>query len=175
MIMADIFKILFPIIGTMMSFVCYCLLFEGTFPNAVDRCMQTYRTRPIWSIILGVGVGVPGTAFGLLVLQSGSPVGQFIGFSFLFLLTTLAILGAAGLARLIGQRLNSPQDAQQPWKRVYRGSIVLAITFLFPLVGWFLVLPFTFLSGLGAVLISFATRNKYAAVSSNSTLGPVEA
>jgi len=91
------------------------------------------------------------------------------------MLTSLAVLGSAGLARLIGQRLNSPQDAQQPWKRTYRGSIVLAITFVFPMVGWFLVLPLTLLSGFGAVMISFAGRKKHAVVPPNPALGAVQA
>lgn len=175
MIMADIFKILFPIIGTLMSFVGYCLLFEGTFPAAVDRCRETYRTRPKRSILLGVGTGVPGATLGLAILNSGNPLGQFIGFSMLFTMISLAILGAAGLANLIGQRLNSPQDVHQPWKRVYRGSIVLAITFLFPLVGWFLVLPLTFLSGFGVALISLLSRKKEIHDSVPATVETVQA
>lgn len=175
MIMADIFKFLFPIVGTLMSFVCYCLLFEGTFPAAVDRCRQAYQTRPILSMVLGGGVGIPGTVLAVLFFSSGNPFGQFLGFSTLFLLLSLAILGAAGLASLIGHRLKSPQDAQQPWKRVYRGAIVLAITFLFPFVGWFLVLPVTFLSGFGAALMSLKWRKKQSAAPADPKIVTVQA
>ena len=162
MIMADVFKILFPVLGTLMSFVCYCLLFEGTFPAAVERCRQTYQTRPIKSLLLGGVIGVPGVALGLAFLNSGEPVGIFLGLCALFLLFSFSILGAAGLASLIGQRLNSPQDIHQPWKRVYRGSVVLAITFIFPMLGWFMVLPITLASGLGAALFSLKLRKKQA-------------
>jgi hypothetical protein len=175
MIMADIFKFLFPIVGTLMSFVCYCLLFEGTFPGAVERCRQTYLVKPIRSTVLGIVVGIPGIGLGIAMLSSGNPLGQFLGSSLLFLLTTLAILGSAGLASLIGHRLNSPQDEQQPWKRVYRGGIVLSITFLFPMVGWFLVLPFTLLSGLGAALISLKGRKKHVRASAEPGLDVVQA
>lgn len=175
MIMADIFKILFPMIATMMSFVCYCLLFEGTFPGAVDRCRQTFEKRPIRSMALGVFLGVPCVALGLAVVNSGNPAGTFLGFSILFLLMSLAILGSAGLASLIGQRLNSPQDVLQPWKRVYRGGIVLAITFVFPLVGWFLVLPATLLSGFGAAVISLVGRKKQVAAPIDPAAGTLEA
>jgi hypothetical protein len=160
MIMADIFKFLFPIIGTMMSFVCYCLLFEGTFPGAVDRCRQSYQKRPILSVVLGAGLGIPSVGIAIGIAASGNPLGQLVGISMMFLLISLAILGSAGLASLIGHRLNSPLDAHQPWKRVYRGGVVLAITFFFPLVGWFLVLPATLLSGFGAVIIAFFGRKK---------------
>lgn len=174
MIMADVFKILFPIVGTLMSFVCFCLLYEGTFPAAVERCRHTYQTRPIRSLFLGAALGIPGVALGLAFLNSGNPLGQLLGFSTIFLLFSLAVLGAAGLACLIGHRLNSPQDEHQPWKRVYRGGIVLAITFLFPLVGWFLVLPATLLSGLGAALISFVGRKKITLAPSAPIIEPVQ-
>ena len=175
MIMADIFKILFPIVATLMSFVCYCLLFEGTFPSAVKRCSQTYHTRPIRTIALGMFLGIPSVVLALAFLNSGNPLGQFLGFSMIFFVISTAILGAAGLAGLIGHRLNSPQDVHQPWKRVYRGSIVLAITFLFPVVGWFLVLPVTLLSGFGAALIALMGRKKQPSTSIDATAGPAQA
>ncbi len=175
MIMADIFKILIPMIATLMSFVCYCLLFEGTFPAAVDRCRQTYQSRPIRCMVLGIFMGIPGIVFALVVVNSGNPLGQFVGFATLFTLMSLAILGAAGLASLIGQRLNSPEDVHQPWKRVYRGGVVLAITFVFPLVGWFLVLPATLLSGFGAALISLAGRKKQVMAPTEPTAGTLQA
>lgn len=175
MIMADIFKFLFPLVGTLMSFVCYCLLFEGTFPGAVDRCRRAYQTRPILSMLLGGGVGIPGTMLAVVFFNSGNPLGQFLGFSTLFLLLSLAILGSAGLASLIGHRLNSPQDAQQPWKRVYRGGVVLAITFIFPMLGWFLVLPVTLLSGIGAALISLKGSKKQTVAPGDATMGTVQA
>ena len=164
MIMADIFKILLPIVGTLMSFVCFCLLYEGTFPSAVERCRYSYQSHPISSFMLGAVLGIPGIIFGVVCLNSGNPLGQLIGFSSIFLLFSLAVLGAAGLASLIGHRLNSPMDQHQPWKRVYRGGIVLAITFIFPLIGWFLVLPVTLLSGLGAALFSLKGRKKTSVV-----------
>ena len=172
MIMADIFKILLPIVGTLMSFVCFCLLYEGIFPAAVERCQGAYQSKPIRSIFLGCLVGIPGTIIGVACLNAGNPLGQLIGFSSIFLLFSLAVLGASGLSRLLGIRLNSPQDSQQPWKRVYRGSTVLSITFLFPLIGWFLILPLTLLSGLGVALLSLK-RSKQVMMPQPATVSEV--
>ena len=49
----------------------------------------------------------------------------------------------------------SPTDASQPWRRVLRGGTVLTLTFLLPFVGWFLILPWTLISGFGAAITSF--------------------
>jgi hypothetical protein len=45
--------------------------------------------------------------------------------------------------------LPAPDDERQPWRRVLRGGAVLGLTFVLPLIGWFLVLPVSLLMGVG--------------------------
>lgn len=160
MIMADVFKILFPVIGTLMSYVCFCLLFEGLVPAAVSRCRGVYETRPIRATLLGVVIAAPGMLLGIALLNAGPPAAKLFGFSAIFFVITMGILGSAGLSAMIGSRLHAPNDARQPWRRVLRGGVVLAITFLFPLVGWFFVMPLTLISGFGAAVMSIWQRRK---------------
>jgi hypothetical protein len=54
----------------------------------------------------------------------------------------------------IGAGLPSPTDEQQPWRRVLRGGILLALTFLLPIVGWIVLPLWALVSGLGAFLLS---------------------
>lgn len=171
MIMADVFKILFPVIGTLMSYVCFCLLFEGVVPAAVNRCRGVYETRPVRALFLGLALAGPGMLMGIAMLNAGTPVGQFLGFSVIFFLISLGILGSAGLSSMIGTRLHTPNDERQPWRRVLRGGVVLAITFLFPLVGWFLVMPLTLVSGLGAAVISMWQRRSSGPIPAEANIG----
>ena len=167
MIMADVFKILFPVVGTLMSFVCFCLLFEGVVPAAVERCRSVYEHKPKRAILLGLAIALPGVFLGILLLNAPAAPGKFLGFTVIFTLISLGILGAAGLSRLIGSRLHTPGDEAQPWRRVLRGGVILAITFLFPFVGWFLVLPLTLISGLGAAVMSMWQRRGAQALSAS--------
>ncbi len=172
MIMADVFKILFPVVGTLMSFVCFCLLFEGMVPAAVNRCRGVYETRPVRALFLGLALAGPGMFLGIAFLKNvPAPVGQFLGFSVIFFLVSMGILGSAGLSSMIGTRLHTPDDEGQPWRRVLRGGTVLAITFLFPLVGWFLVMPLTLASGLGAAVISMWQRRSSGSIPSDANIG----
>lgn len=155
MIMADVFKILFPVVGTLMSFVCFWLLYEAIFPAAVERCRVAYMRRPIRAVLLGALITAPTMFVGLSLIGIANPVTKFFGFTILCFLMLLGILGSAGLSRLIGVRLASIGDEHQPWRRVLRGGIVLSITFLFPVVGWFLVLPVTLVSGVGASVLAW--------------------
>lgn len=175
MIMADVFKILFPVVGTLMSYVCFCLLFEGMVPAAVMRCRGVYETRPFRAIFLGLLIAVPGIVLGIALLNAGLPAAKFLGFSTIFFLITMGILGSAGLSAMIGTRLHTPNDARQPWRRVLRGGVVLAITFLFPLVGWFFVMPLTLVSGLGAAVMSMWQRRTSKPIPVDANIGVASA
>ncbi|MCC6143719.1 MAG: hypothetical protein IT368_07920, partial [Candidatus Hydrogenedentes bacterium] len=76
------------------------------------------------------------------------------GAAFLFLFALAGLAGSTGLVRLIGLRLPSTHDTTAPWRRVLRGGTVLSLTFLLPGLGWFLVLPATLVSGIGALLLA---------------------
>jgi hypothetical protein len=62
----------------------------------------------------------------------------------------------------IGQGLKSTRDAHEPWRRVLRGGIVLALTFVLPFVGTFVVMPLAFVSGFGAFLFTLFSRRRAA-------------
>lgn len=152
MIMADVLKIFLIVLGMLIVLISYWLAAESLFPRLVARAQDRYRTHPIRITLLGALIGTPLVALGLGLLQAGSAPVKVIG----FLLTTAAVfgglVGSAGLCRRIGAGLPSPADADQPWRRVLRGGVVLALTSLLPFAGWFLVLPLALASGLGAVL-----------------------
>src|SRR5262249_25595466 len=68
--------------------------------------------------------------------------------------------GVSGLATFIGQRLPSPADAERPWKSTLRGGIVLELTYLLPILGWFVILPASIIMGSGAITWALFQRRK---------------
>jgi hypothetical protein len=70
----------------------------------------------------------------------------------------LGLVGSAGLILRIGSGLPSPADEQQPWRRVLRGGILFALTFLLPIVGWFVLPIWALVSGFGAFILSVKER-----------------
>ncbi len=154
MIMADVLKIFLLIVGTLIVFIAYWLAAEALFPDWVNRAHRNYD-RPFRLTGLGLVLVIPLLLVGMLVLRNQSnPLFKLAGFSLITFPVVVGLLGSAGLAQRIGQGLASPLDAAQPWRRVLRGGIVLAFTFLFPFIGWFLVLPWTLISGFGAAVKS---------------------
>lgn len=159
MIMADVFKILFLILGTLVTIVSYWLLFEALFSQTVERARRQYETRRLRTALVGLGISAPLFIAGLALL-SGHAAVKLAGVVVLSTLILVGLLGSTGLVRHIGLQLNSTTDATHAWRRVLRGGIVLSITFVLPIVGWFFVLPLTLASGVGAVVLSWrANRN----------------
>ncbi len=150
MIMADVLKIFLLVLGMLIVLVSYWLATESLFPRLVARAQRRYRAHPLRMTLLGALLGGPLLALGIGLLQAGSAPIKAAG----FVLASTAVLGAlsgsAGLCQRIGAGLPSPVDTAQPWRRVLRGGAVLALAFLLPFAGWFLVMPLALLSGFGA-------------------------
>ncbi|MFM8617588.1 MAG: hypothetical protein ACKOE8_02520, partial [Opitutaceae bacterium] len=98
----------------------------------------------------GLGAAIPLIAAGVMLGRvSTNPLGK-LGSAVLLILTLLAMLaGGTGLALRIGRGLTSARDESEPWRRVLRGGVVLALTFLS-----LVMIPLTLVPGLGALLLA---------------------
>jgi hypothetical protein len=157
MIMADVLQITLLIVGALLVFISYWLAAEALFPRMVERARHQYATHSILITLLGIVIIAPMWFVGILLAQGGKPV---IGIALMGIPWLLGMIGSAGLTQRIGIGLPSALDQSQPWRRQLRGGIVLSLTFLLPFVGWFLVLPWTVVSGLGGLVVAIVTRNK---------------
>lgn len=132
--------------------ISYWLAAEALFPRLVGRCQERLRRHPIRATLLGTLVGTPLVMIGLGLLEAGGAPVKVGGFLLVTAVGFGGLVGSAGLCRQIGSGLPSPADSSQPWRRVLRGAVVLALMSLLPFAGWFLVLPWVLASGLGAAL-----------------------
>jgi len=153
MIMADVLKIFLLVAGGMIVSVAYWLVGEALFPRLVARAAGAYERRPLRSLLLGAVLGAPFVAMAMGLASVGTGPAQFGALVLAALPLFAGLFGSTALCRRIGQGLASPVDAEQPWRRVLRGGIVLVFVFLLPFIGWFLVSPAVLLSGLGAAVL----------------------
>jgi hypothetical protein len=160
MILADVLKIVFLVLGTLIVFVSYWLAATALFPRTVDRARGAYATRPVRITLIGALVGFPLFVLGAgMVNGAPHPLLKILGGAIAALPILLGLMGSAGLSEKIGLGLVHADDARTPWRRSMRGGVVLSLTFLLPFVGWFVVLPWTVLSGFGAALAALRARH----------------
>jgi hypothetical protein len=150
-ILADILQWFLLILGAMLTLNAHWLLAFALFPGVVARARERYVRQPMVVTLVGLAIAVPAGLLSIIVTKSldVAPV-KFAVVGLLLVLASLALIGSTGLVERIGSGLSAPTDEQRPWRRVLRGGIVLALSFLMPFLGWFALLPWTIVSGLGA-------------------------
>jgi hypothetical protein len=160
MIMANVLAIFLVIVGLIIVFNAYWLLAEALFPAMVGRARERYFAKPISTTLLGAGVGIPIAALGLAI-SNGLPAApvKILGGAVALTPLLVGLFGSAGLARHIGDRLPTPMDEAQPWRKVLRGGIVLSFSFVPPFVGWGIMI-LAVMGGFGAAILSIFKRDK---------------
>jgi hypothetical protein len=144
---------------------CYLLVFSALFPARVDKASEHLRGslwRAFWIglvnfiffgaivlLLFALSDGVRRTLLGGILLV---PAVVIAGAIFAFI-----SLGLASISAVIGERL-FPESAA--WKRTFFASLLLGTGCSIPILGWFLLFPFTALTGFGAVLLTYFQRNK---------------
>jgi hypothetical protein len=131
-------------------------------PGMVERSRERAMVTPWKSLFFGM----------LLALMASVPVGvlnalagpfQFLAYASAFVLMTLASVGAAGIASAMGERLRGQGVQVTSPGALLRGAVALEFAVVFPIIGWFIVLPIVFLMSLGAsvlALLHWAPRAK---------------
>ena len=157
--LADVFTVVFVILGFLIVYIGYWLMAAGLFPRFVERCSDQIGGAPVKTGLLGLVTLGPLVAIGLAISSKApNAAGKIFGIAIALLALLGGLFGSAGLALRIGSGLRSARDEQEPWRRVLRGGTVLALTFVLPFLGTFVVMPFAFVAGFGAFLIAVFKR-----------------
>lgn len=160
MIMADVFKILFLILGMLMCTVSYWLVFVALFPRHVAHTQQLIVARPYWVFIRGALLGVPLTLFGMALTANGAGPLKLLGVVCLMTVTLVALFGSTGLVRQVGLGLAGNGGGRNDGALVLKGGAAVSIACVLPLVGWFMVIPLVLIAGFGAAVPLFWNRRR---------------
>ncbi len=155
MIFADVMAIVFIILGLMLAFPAYWLLWQALFPRHFAGARQRAEQNPVLALVIGVPVGVVSLVISIALFAAPLPIAKVFGAFGLMALFAVAFGGASGLTGLIGARLPSVRDSEQRWRPVLRGGMVLELTWLMPFLGWFVLLPLSLMFGLGCWLLAW--------------------
>jgi hypothetical protein len=129
----------------------YWVASAGMFPQATRAFADVYDRRPLRATL--VGIFTYGVIFVLFLQNAKIHNGPIRAGLFILTFATLliALIGSAGLALRIGRNLGS---SAEPWQQVLRGSVMLALVFITPLLGSLFLLHIGLASGFGAFLLA---------------------
>lgn len=158
MLMADTMAVFFVILGLTLALVSLSLLARGLWPDAVRITTERIERGLVVPFLVGLPLALIPLLSAALLAKLGGPIGTILGAVVLSATVFHGFIGVAGLATCIGQRLGSASDAGRPWRATLRGSIVVVLSGLLPIVGWFVLVPMAFIIGSGAATIALVRR-----------------
>lgn len=142
----------------------YFLALGALFSNRVEKTQGALQQMTGRSFLLGL---VNFLFFGIIALILLSVADNTDGFIKAVLTTPalvitafLAVLlsaGLAGVANVLGVRLFPDHTS---WQQTVWGSAILTFACALPFVGWFLLLPYVGLTGIGATILGFFQRGE---------------
>jgi hypothetical protein len=141
----------------------YFLVIGALFPQRVARTKSVIDSMPGRSFGIGLVNFVFFAVLALVLFSIGEKTSNgFVkgmitipALLILAFLATLLSFGFAGTTHLLGERIF---PILNPWKQSVWGSVCLSIACALPLVGWFLLLPYSGFVGVGAVILAFFQR-----------------
>jgi len=174
MLLADTMAIFLVIVGLLITFPSLWLLCSALWPAFVERSSSSVQGGVWKSFFVGIPVLALSVVIVAVVGKLPATFGQIGGILAFSVLMLFAQAGLAGLARQIGLKLFYANGTENLWKPTLRGGAVLVLSYLLPLVGWFLILPASIIIGAGSSVRACFGANKKNKNSVAQTLSAAE-
>ena len=155
--MADISAIFFILLIISLAFpamlTAWWLLFPSVVARAQVRVEKTLARTFGLGLIIFIALALP------IVILLALPFGpaKFIGWILLAASMAFSSIGSAGIAAHLGERMKQTGNNYSPLSAFLRGSVVLELAALFPVLGWFFLWPLAIITAFGAT--GFALLN----------------
>jgi hypothetical protein len=157
---ADTMAIFFVVLGFLIAFPSLWLLCRALWPEFVQGNTKAVKNGLLKSFLIGIPVTLLFVFLIIVIGKLPASFGQIGGILTFSLLMLFAQAGVSGLATHLGHRLKSPADEDRPWKATLRGGTVLVLSYLLPLLGWFLLLPASIIIGAGSSMRTLCAGKK---------------
>ena len=160
--MDQLFRIVITFILLVLPLFGFFTVMNVLFTKRVSKTqysLQQTRGRSFWIGLVNVLFFVP---ISLLLFSLGDittgPLKVIIMFPALFLLAVILGVASFGLMSMVNMIGESLMPDQPLVKKTFWGTVLLSLACAVPFVGWFLLLPYISILGVGAVILGFFQR-----------------
>jgi hypothetical protein len=150
--MADIYIVVFSVIGMLISFPGLMAALNLLLPKVTESAYLRLAHTPVKSFMLGLPVSAVFTLWILITANIKVGPVQALAFIAALIWMALASLGAAGIARLMGERIDALNQHASGLANILRGAVIYQLACLFPLIGWFVFWPIASITVTGAAI-----------------------
>jgi hypothetical protein len=149
MLMADTMAYFFTVLGLMLATPGLWLLCRGLWPDLVIDSSAYCRRSLVKPFFIGLPIAILAVITVAILSKLPQPAAAISIIGYICLLLIYAHIGVTAIASILGERLPSPADKDRPWNATVRGGIVLELSYLLPVIGWFVILPISLIIGAG--------------------------
>jgi hypothetical protein len=149
-------------LGTVLGiaiFASFFIAILALFPRLVQRTAEAAKRMHGRAVVLGIVnlafLAIITFALGTIGEQVSSLPLQFLTLILAGLILVGVSLGLAGMALLMGERLIPERSEIQ---QIVAGSGLLILSSLTPYLGWFLLLPYLCIRGVGGLFLGIFAR-----------------
>lgn len=159
--MNEVINLILAALAIILCLVAYLLTLGTLFPHRLAGTRRAVEGMTGRALLVGLVNALFFGALGLVVFsaagETGSQALNALGVLILALLVVGLSFGLAGVAQVLGERLvpNASTMAQNAC-----GSATLSLACALPFIGWFGLLPYVGLLGLGAFILSLFSHRK---------------
>lgn len=154
--MSDLARLAAGLLIAGLLLAAFFVVMSALFPRRVGRTRALAAGLPGRSLAIGLVnfIFLMAVILALMALADWSGVALFgvPALVLMVLLSTAGVFGLAGVVQLVGERL-LPQQPEP--NRMLWGTLAVSFGCATPVVGWFGLLPYVALLGLGAFILTF--------------------
>ncbi len=150
LILGDVFAVVAILVGIFLTATALILSLALVAPMRASAARRSLARSHGGAITKGLLIGVPLGVLSFAFMVSPNPVVKLVGTAGLMAILLTSMLGSAGLALLMSDRMRELDSTMAPSVAVSRSTFLLVGGSLFPLVGWFFVGPLLIIMGFGA-------------------------
>lgn len=170
--MANVLGVVWSVVGWILTQVGAMLLMGLLFPNPVRRAERRILERPGRSFATGLLFWVVSAFLTISLLQAKAAPAQILGWLCAGPMLACSIFGGAALARLAGSRIREEAPDAPRLLCVLGGALCVTLAGLLPVIGWFVILPLSGFTAIGAGLWALAPRRQRNSISESPDSGP---
>lgn len=142
-------------VGVLLVVIAYATCSQALLGGIAERGRERVARAPLATLLVGLAISVPAFVGAIVLMDRPNGVVKLVGAAMAVSWVMVALLGLAPLATHVGSR---GEAGPARWTTVARGAALIALTWMLPIVGWFVALPLSLAFGTGCLVLSLAGR-----------------
>lgn len=160
--MANVLSVVWFVIAYVVSASALMVWTALMLPNPVERARQRAATGPVASFFIGAVIWGCSLLVLIGLLKGKHALLQLLGWASVAPALAASVVGGAGIARLLGERIERQMKNEAPLPALIGGALCTTLAGLLPIVGWVVFFPAATFVAIGSGALGILSKRRVA-------------